>query len=632
MARLITLASTAQVQAAAARAAAAPVEIGPVDLGPVDLGPVDLGPVDAVRTGAVRGGSRNAARRTARRWVLLLAVGWLCQAGLRAWLSHAQVVPLANPDETAYLIAARVLAGGPDVDLSGSTLYQGGYPLLITPAYWFSSNPVTIYHIVLIINAAISALVMPLGFLACRRLGLGLRAAYGVAMIAALVPAGFFYSQYAMTDAIFPVITLAWLLTVHGWLIATSARARYAAAIGSALLAGYAYAVHSRGVVMLLGYAVVGALIAWRRRAARGTVAAAALTALLAVGGAWSLDRYLAAAMYPSGTRNLSAQMKTTLGSFYGMIHVVEMAAGQMWRLTLDSWGLAGIGLIAALAAIGRRGLRSDLRIMAALSVAVTILIAATAPAALPPDQSQTWASGRYLDGMIVTFFLVGAVVLLRASTSRILWYAACVTGLTVLAAVTVSVYAGTSLPTTWFGDAFNFAEPAVLTQNWTQANVLEATGVALGLLALWVAGAIIVRRWRGVRRAGGLGVLGLGVAAVSLVALTQMTSQVSLASTPSQVADTTGLLTASGLRPGEQIAISSSLSWEIAIPQAYEISWTEPEFFNPASQPPPADATVVETSWAAGQSAEASWPHAPAGWRIVASDQSDGWVAWRRS
>jgi len=40
-------------------------------------------------------------------------------------------VPLANPDESAYLIAARVLAGGPATDFSYSTLYQGGYPLLI---------------------------------------------------------------------------------------------------------------------------------------------------------------------------------------------------------------------------------------------------------------------------------------------------------------------------------------------------------------------------------------------------------------------------------------------------------------------------------------------------------------------
>ena len=142
------------------------------------------------------------ARPSGRFWVILLTVGWLVQAGLRVWFSRQQFMPLANPDETAYLVAARVLAGGPGADLSGSTLYQVGYPLLITPVYWFTSNPSTVYHAVLVINALISALVLPLGYIACRRLGLGRPAAYGVATVAALVPAGFFYSQYAMTDAV----------------------------------------------------------------------------------------------------------------------------------------------------------------------------------------------------------------------------------------------------------------------------------------------------------------------------------------------------------------------------------------------------------------------------------------------
>ena len=194
-----------------------------------------------------------------------------------------------------------------------------------------------------------------------------------------------------------------------------------------------------------------------------------------------------------------------------------------------------------------------------------------------------------------------------------------------------VAVYAGTSLPTNGFGAAFNFAEAAVLTQNWTQANVLLATAVALGLLGLWVVSAIMIRRWRGAWLAGALGVLGLGVAAVSLVALAQMTSHVSQASTPAAAADTTGMVTASGLRPGEQIAIGSDLNWELWIPQAVAIWWTEPESFNPASQAPPAGVTVVELPWT-GQSARASWPHAPAGWRIAASDASAGWVAWRKS
>ena len=65
--------------------------------------------------------------------------------------------------------------------------------------------------------------------------------------------------------------------------------------------------------------------------------------------------------------------------------------------------------------------------------------------------------------------------------------------------------------------------------------------------------------------------------------------------------------------------------------PQAFEVSWTELEFFNPA-QAPPADVNVVETGWPSGQPASAGWPNHPAGWQIVASNQAAGWVAWRKS
>src|SRR5579859_5774332 len=102
-----------------------------------------------------------AARWSARRWALLVGLGWLMETGLRIWFGRTQSVPLANPDESAFLIAARVLAGGPATDFSYSTLYQGGYPLLITPVYWFTGNAVIVYHAVLAINAAFSALLMP---------------------------------------------------------------------------------------------------------------------------------------------------------------------------------------------------------------------------------------------------------------------------------------------------------------------------------------------------------------------------------------------------------------------------------------------------------------------------------------
>jgi hypothetical protein len=578
------------------------------------------------RVGGASGSTVDSPRR---KWLfaLLLVVGWLAQAGLRAWFSRAQVVPLDNPDETAYLIAARVLAGGPAADFSGATLYQGGYPLLIMPVYWFTSSPAAVYHGVLLINAAVSAAVMPLGYLACRRLGLGWLAAYGVAMVAALLPAGFFYSEYAIADAIFPVVTLAWLLVIHSWLAATSSRARYAAAIGSALLSGYAYTVHSRGLVLLAGFAAMAVFIAWRRPAARGSAAAAALTVVVTVGAGWVLNRHLAAALYPEGARSLSGQLVGTLGSVYGVLHVAEMAGGQLWRLVLDSWGIAGIGLVAAVAAITRRGVRADLRVMASLTIGITVLIACASPAALGPNQPLTWASARYLDGMIVTFFLVGAVILLRASAQSILAFAACVAVLTLVAAMTVAVYAGTSLPTVR-GRTFNFGVPGVLTQDWSQASVLVATAVALALLLLWVLFALLTRYMRVVAC-----VLGAAVAAVSLVAVVQLTAHGSRADRAwAKAMGIKEMARASGLKPGEQIAIATNVGGILRLAQAFEVSSTQLQPFNPFCQPPPADVTVIDTAWPAGQPAQASWPDAPAGWQIVAANRFGSWVVWRRS
>jgi hypothetical protein len=564
-----------------------------------------------------------------RNWLvaLLLAIGWLVQAGLRAWFSRGQMVPLDNPDETAYLIVARFFAGGPAANFSGVTLYRGGYPLLITPVYWFTSSPAVVYHAVMLINAVISAAVMPLGYLVCRRLGLGRPAAYGAAMIAALLPAAFFYSEYAITDAIFPVITLAWLLATHSWLIAASTRARYTAAVGAAALSGYAWAVHSRGSVLLVGFAAVGVFIAWRRPSARGSVAAAALTAVVTSGAGWALDSYLAAALYPQGTNGLSGQIVSTLKSVYGVIHVAEMAAGQLWQLVLGSWGIAGVGLIAAVAAIARRGVRTDLRVMASLSVGVTAGIAYAAPAALGPQQPLTWASGRYLDGMIVTFFLVGAVVLVRAPGRQVLACAAGAAGLAIVAAVTVYVYAGTYLPTSR-GRVFKYGVSGVLTQDWQYAGVLRATAVALALLVLWVSLALLSRRIRVL-----VCVLGAAVAAVSLVAAVQLVAHGPQADTvTAQALGVRQMAAADQLKPGEQIAIASDVSGVLRIAQAFEVPSTQLQPFNPYCQSPSADVTVVDMGWPEGRPVQASWSHAPAGWRPVAANRYGGWVVWRRS
>ena len=145
-------------------------------------------------------------------------------------------------------------------------------------------------------------------------------------------------------------------------------------------------------------------------------------------------------------------------------------------------WPWSGIVFAAVVVVVRRSEVSADLRLMAVLAIAVTAIIAVTAPAALPSDQPQAWASGRYLDGMITMFFVAGAAVLLRADRRQVLGCAAVVVPATVLTAIAVVAYAGSAVPADGFSAAFNFAEPAVLTQNWMRANVALATAVGLGL------------------------------------------------------------------------------------------------------------------------------------------------------
>jgi hypothetical protein len=82
----------------------------------------------------------------------------------------------------------------------------------------------------------------------------------------------------------------------------------------------------------------------------------------------------------------------------------------------------------------------------------------------------------------------------------------------------------------------------------------------------------------------------------VRLVAVAKMTSHVSRAASSNAQA-ARALMEAGKLRPGDKIAITSSLAWALWVPQAFEVSWTELEPFAPRWQPLPAGTTVVGAS-----------------------------------
>ncbi|MCQ0008907.1 hypothetical protein [Actinomadura madurae] len=312
-------------------------------------------------------------------------LGWAAQVAIRLWLGSGQTVPVATPDESGYLFAARVLTGGPDADMSFGTVYRGGYPLLLTPAFWFATGPVGVYRAALVINALVSAVMLPLAYLLLRRFRLRRRWSYVFAHVTALLPCVLFYSEFVLTDAILPVVLVGWLLLVHAWLDAPPPAGRRSSVrlalsgTGASLLVAYAYACHTRGAILLAVHAALLAaalVLRWRSwRASSG----AALVLAAATAAGMLLNRSLLPHMYPQGDNDLGGNVARRLTTLDGWGWMLSLGTGQVWYQAVATGGVAAVGLVtAAFLAVRPAAAPARPGPVRALALAVLALVAAS--------------------------------------------------------------------------------------------------------------------------------------------------------------------------------------------------------------------------------------------------------------
>jgi hypothetical protein len=352
------------------------------------------------------------------------------------------------------------------------------------------------------------------------------------------------------------------------------------------------------------------------------------------------LDHRILARLYPEGQRSLSGEAAGRLTSLHEQKKILYMALGQLWRVSTDTWGIAALGILAAVVLVFRPRVREDVRVMAVLALIVLFAIVYVAPAALPDGQQSNWASGRYPDALEVTFFIAGLVVLLRARGRWLIGYAATAAVLTAGLGEAVSRYAGAYQHVHGFA-AFNWAEPVVLTHAGDILSVRRATAVAIGLLALWTGLALLIRwraarphhRWlpgRGPRSRWRAAVL-VPILAMNSLALVQMTSRISDQGTHDQRANSLALITATGLKPGQKVVLDYDMwhEWGSWIPQSFEVWWTRLPMVDGAKGVLPAGTTVFEAAWPSGWTVGQTWSQHLPGWRVVATNREYHWVVW---
>ncbi|WP_188192829.1 hypothetical protein [Nonomuraea sp. SYSU D8015] len=538
---------------------------------------------------------REEQGRPRRLW-WLLAVGWAVHVALRLWLYRYHAGPVANPDETGYLLAARWLAGGPGADLSGSTFYQGGYALLLVPVFWVTSDPAVAYRMVVVAGSVAAAGAFPLAYALLRRLALGWRAALVMAFAAGLSPALLVFAGLALADAILPVLVLAWLIAVHD----LAARGSVSAGAAAGALAGYATAVHLRGMVVLAVCAlVVGALI---RRVPRAAAVAALGAAGLTVLAGQALNGALAAALYPRGARDLSGMLADRLTSLDGQAWALSGAAGQFWYLIAATWGLAGVGLAGAAVVLLRRSAPLPQRVLAGALLATTLGIAYASSAALPDEHRVgNYAYGRYLACVAVAWTLAGLIVLVRCGRLAVARHALAAAGLLAVTGGAAAWYAGDRLERYAF-IAFDFPEVIFLSGVRDALDMPAASSAALVILGCLTAPAVLLAR-RGRP-------LVVGVLVMIDVAFTV---HLAPATPPASGRD---WLPAP---PPGQVAVDRRVKWNVWVPLSYRVWWSRVELYD--RTPPPGACTAIVPP-------DAGPP--PAGWTATGEGGvREGWTSW---
>jgi hypothetical protein len=549
----------------------------------------------------------------------MLACGFAGQVLVRLLMAAGRKVPLMIPDETGYLLTARLLSGGATGDMSGRTFYQAGYPLLITPVYWFTGDPAVVYQCVLAVNALLGAVLFLLAYAGLRRFEVGRLHAYAFAHAAALLPGLMQWGQFALTDVLLAVVVSAWLLTLHSW---SSHDSAVAGAVSGAL-AAYTSVIHSRGAVVLAVHLMAMAFVLLKRRSPLRATAVIAGTPVLVAAAGGLLNRWTSAKIYPAGALDLGAILVKNVTSLSGLAWTVSLAAGKLWCVAVSGWGLSGVGFVAVVFVVVRGG---DLRVPAGAALAVVLGIALASSAALPDEGTvANYAYGRYLTCMMPSLFVVGAVLLMR---SRLRTVARAGLGTALLAITALSVvflYAGEGINKRFYG-AFDFPDISFLAGDWATAHLWQATWAGLAVF-----GAGVAARAAFGRRAG-LPVFAVALVALSLTSVTLMTIRVT-AFWDDKLGTATSLAPA-GLERADRVALAyPGMPWRIWVSHAFQVRGGLTPF-DPLDRGEPARGiTLIIVPWKAGTPAKASWPAARRGWHLeVARDTyAGGWTAWRR-
>lgn len=306
--------------------------------------------------------------------------------------------PVVAPDEHGLLFQAQYLAGAAFGLMDRSQYYSFGGALPYVPAAYLISDPEWLYKAVILTNALMSALALPLLIRVAAHFGHRGPHVITLAALTAIWPSYFYVSHYAWSESSFRLTFLAAVVSM----IVFFERPRWWRGAIFGAMAAAVYAVHPRGLLVpaVAGLIILVAAVA-RRIAVPPAVASLAGIAL-GVAGALASIEHLQAAVWGNAA-NTSADSLNYALRRADMMTAAAVVAGQAWYQLVASVGLVGLGGVILVTSLPSRPWTSTFIVLSVVSVA-----AASVAQMLSPVRADHVMYGRYIDGVSILLLWLG--------------------------------------------------------------------------------------------------------------------------------------------------------------------------------------------------------------------------------
>ena len=365
--------------------------------------------VAAPDSGSVDGG---ADRRLP---VLAVAALTLAVFGLHLFHSLRLGGPTVSFDETGYLGNARWLSGSPDRwEMPTSPTYAIGYPLVLAPLLALVDAVGAQWRAVTVVNSALLASMVPLGYHAVRTVfDAPRRAALVAAGVAAVVPASVAAAPSAIAENLVLPLLLCCVVSLVALIRpgATAGRVWFGPAVAALSIT------HPRFIgVVLLAAALLVVLLARRRLPVVVGLNLAALAVLVPA------LRALEARVWSSRWDHVErfggpAEVLALLGSWDGVRELLLVGWGQAWYLAVGSLGLAVVGVVEWFRAARRPGTYRAVAVFVLFAAAV-VFATSVGFFALVQFRADHLVYGRHNDSF-TPLWVLPAVVALLGQTAR---------------------------------------------------------------------------------------------------------------------------------------------------------------------------------------------------------------------